>query len=203
MAGGCARVLFTVLTLLTIGISAAMLILVLVAFVTMELKSFSQDIFIAIIIAMVVSILILGFGIYASCCGGKGAQTILTLIYLVYALALGALGIAILAMKNPILSQIGDLWDSDDPDISAAVDNIRDQEHCRGWGNETDQSIDCKLKIEDLYKKYGIPAGAVLIVLFLLLLVGVFFAFKSICSKDDEPDLDRSSKVTTPLTYGW
>jgi hypothetical protein len=201
--------LLTILTFLTIGAPTALLIALIVCFNALAMKDVHIALWVGVIIAMVVSLLILAYGIYASCFGGSCQKGLMTVIFGVYGVVVVALGIGVLAFKSQLVEGFKELWN--DPIKNAkAISTLETGLDCSGWDNSSspDDIPTCETKIRDYYTKYGSPAGGVLLGLGLLLLVGVGFAIKFICSASKDGDTEYSnvsgkSNVTTPLTYGW
>jgi hypothetical protein len=191
--------LFTCLTLLTIGISSALFIAVVYYFVDLSFHKAEKSVFAILVVAMVVSLLLLIYGFYASICGGKAAKFSLAVIYLIYALVLLAIGVALLAIKDTIIDAVEDYFLSD-----TTAEDVRSKFEtefkCEWEGNATN----CKTKIQDLYKSFGVGIAAGLIVLFAILLLGDIIAWRWLCSKwEDGPAGGQGGDVKTPLTYSW
>jgi hypothetical protein len=196
---------FTVLTLITIGATSGLLITLLVFFVRLHLNEASSTVLAVIIVAMCVSILLLIYGFYASVYGGPCQKAVLSLIYLIFALAMGAFGICILALKKQITTAIGNEWNKGGDFVS----NFEKQLKCQSWDNDSacnspEPDRCCKHVFEDFYAKFGTGIGAGLIVLFVILMVGDVFAWKFVCEKAKKKDeKGPSQSLTTPLTFSW
>jgi multidrug efflux pump subunit AcrB len=196
---GCKRgFLFTLLTIITLGVASGILIAALVYFIKFSISKVSDELFIATVIAVCVSGLILFYGVWASIWGGKCPKALLAVFYAIYALLLGALGIVILALKKQIIDEMGHVF-ATQPDFQKALQDAAD---CQDW-NDTEET--CKQVIEKFYGSFGLGAGIALIALFVVLLVGDGFAWKWTCQKWDGLDDGSSEKpaTTTPLRYSW
>jgi len=197
--------LFAVLTLLTIGASTVVFVFLVIYFNKIHMKSVSESLLIGVIIGLCVSILVLLYGAYASCCGGRCHKLVLTVLYLVFSLVLGAIGVALLAVKGEVEKGLAMLWSTGKTDVT---DSLEEGFSCKGWGEASDS---CKTVIMDFYSKWGTIAGGALIGLFVLLMIGVVFACRFICrSRADEGSEKGSAaqpgardQFTAPLAYGW
>ena len=70
------------------------------------------------------------------------------------------------------------------------------------------ENADCLSKFEDYVKHYGLICGIALIALFVFLFLGVCFAIRTICKKDNKDDSNAAKsreqeQMNAPLTYGW
>jgi hypothetical protein len=201
---------FTILTLITIGASAGLLITLLVYFIKLHLNEASEAVLAAIIVAMCASILLLIYGFYASLSGGPCHKAILSFVYLIFALALGAFGICILALKKQIIKVVGDQWAKG----TEFVHKFENQLNCTDWNStsntsstsstSTGEKQSCKQVFEDFYRTFGTGISIGLIVLFGLLMIGDVFAWKFVCDKEHKKDeKGPSQSLTAPLTYSW
>jgi hypothetical protein len=196
----CQRgILFTILTLLTIGVSSALFILVVYYFVDLGIQKAENKVFAIVVTAMCVSILLLVYGFWASTCGGKGAKYSLAVIYLVYAFVLLAIGVVLLALKGKIIDAVDDYFTGLAPDAKVRT-AFEDEFNCK-WNATVE--VECKVKFEDMYKSFGIGVAAGLIVLFAILIAGDIVAWKWLCSTWDDDTTGPKANVTTPLTYSW
>lgn len=205
--GKCASGIFTILTLLTIGCTFALFVFATVVFV--KIKSASNEIFIVIIICLGVSFLILIFGIYASCCGNNCVKGVLSILYIIYAFAIGALGVALIIFQKK-LPEYFDKAYYDGTLSNTTQDMIVEAFNCKfppknkRINDETPK--DCLDKFKDYVHNYGLICGIALIVLFILLFIGVCFAIHVICKKDQDLSNAKSreqEQMNQPLTYGW
>jgi hypothetical protein len=203
--GVCKRgFLFTLLTFLTIGISAVLFILVVYYFIDLGLQKAEPTIFGIAIAAMCASVLLLLYGLWASACGGKGVKYSLALVYLVYALGLLALGVSILALKERITDAVDDFFTREDP-ASQVRTTFERELGCKWAAAPGEEAVNCSKKVEDLYRSFGVGIAAGLIVLFAILLAGDVVAWRWLCSKweDEEPAGAKPQTMTSPLTYSW
>jgi hypothetical protein len=199
--GSCRNgVLFTVLTLLTIGASSALFIVMVAFFVHFKLSTAESGLFAGIIAAMCVSLLLLLYGFYASLCGSRGHKFLLAVLYCIFAVLIALLGIFILALRNKISTSVGELFDKHSG--SSFVTMLEEELQCSNWTGCTDPPC-CKDRFDELYRSYGNPIGASLIVLFVALMVGDFFAWKWVCKNLNTDSTKEHMETTTPLTYSW
>jgi hypothetical protein len=168
-------------------------------FIHLGIQHAESTVFAIVIAAMCVSILLLCYGFWASACGGKGAKYSLAIIYLVYALVLLAIGIALLALKNQITDAVETFF-TKKPEEDAVRTAFENELGCK-WNTTTEPQ--CKDKFEQLYKSVGIGVGAGLIVLFAVLLLGDIVAWRWLCSKWEEAPTSAKPTMTSPLTYSW
>lgn len=198
--------LFTIMTLFTIGVTTVVFGFMLYYFKMMAITEASDALYAVLIIGLCVSLLILIYGTYASCCGGRCHKVIISLIYIIWALVLLAVGIYVLGSKGKLLDMLGEHWDANKE--KGAISTAEQELKCSGWNVVTPGISTCKEVISGYYNKYGKPCAGVLIVLSLILFVGVFLAFKMICRKTTDERGSSSQQggrdqFTTPLTYGW
>jgi protein-S-isoprenylcysteine O-methyltransferase Ste14 len=202
--GNCSNgVLFTALTFLAMGASSAVFITLVTFFVKWQLYEADGALFAGIIVVMCISLLLLFYGLYASTCGSKYHKLILAIIYGIFALALGALGIVILTLHDKISDSVGKLFTENSD--SQFVQKLESRLNCHNWTGCAHETLCCKDEFEKLYSSYGTPVGACLIVLFVALLVGDFFAWRWVCKKwrADEGTTAHGDTTTAPLTYSW
>lgn len=198
---------FTILTLLTIGSTVALFGLS-TYYIYKFLDGVSDGFIAGIIVALCVSFLVFCFGIYASCKGTKCTRSVLAVIYILYAIFVGAMAIFFLAFKNKILTLIGDQYNKENNEL---VESINKAFNCNSWeGNQTVNTtvsenttlISCKEKIEKFYNKTQLVIGIILIAVFLILVVGIILVFKYICCSAEDSTSSKE-RLSTPLTYGW
>lgn len=211
----CSNLCFTILTLLTIGVTLGVFIVCILWCYKYGVTKIEEANIILIIsvIGLCVSALIFFFGVYASFCGKKCAKSILAIIYLIYALGLCALAILIFAFKTQTLETFKKFLERKPDELVIQLENLLkccgyDDDYNKTWC-ETEASIEvkdvrCKPIIESNYK-YAQYAAGVLIGLFILLMVGDVIAFRLICRKenDEERKNQNREQLSTPLTYGW
>jgi hypothetical protein len=194
--------LFTTLTLLTIGVSAALFILLVYYFIHLGIQTAEEAVFAILVVAMCVSVLLLFYGFWASACGRKAAKISLAVIYLVYGLVLLAIGIALLALKSNIIDTVQSFFV--DKPVDDKVRTAFEKEFDCKWTPEPETETDCKKKFQDLYGSFGVGIAAGLIVLFALLLVGDIIAWRWLCNNwEDVPEAAKQPTMTSPLTYSW
>ena len=208
MAFHCGRnFLFTVLTLLTIGVSLAVFAAMLYYFDQIAIKQVAEDLFVGVVIGLCLSVLLLIYGFYASCCGNRCHKCLLSVFYLIFSITLGAVGVALLAVKGKIEEGLAKLWETGQTQVTSALE---DGFKCISWDNHSiAESERCRTKIMNFYSKYGNIGGGCLIALFVVLMAGTVLAFRFVCKS--EPKSDKASSTqpngkdqfTTPLTYGW
>jgi hypothetical protein len=198
---------FTLLTLITIGASCALLIALVVLFVQLKLTAASTGLFAGLVVAMCVSLLLLFYGFYASVYGTACHKAVLSIVYCIFALALGALGICVIVLKNTISDDLGKYWATHETEM-AQVEKRLD---CFNW-TQTNSSQSgkesCKDVFDTFYNNFGKGIAAGLLVLFVILMVGDVFAWKFVCDRVNGRSRlgdgsDGSKQLTAPLTYSW
>lgn len=197
---------FTILTLLTIGSTVALFGLS-TYYIYKFLDGVSDGFIAGVIVALCISFLVFCFGIYASCKGTKCTRSVLAVIYIVYALFVGAMAIFFLAFKSKIVELIGKEYNKKNNEL---VESINKAFKCNSWvgiNNTTDYlqenaTISCKEKINEFYNKTQLVIGIVLIAVFLILIIGIILVFKYICCSKDDASSNKE-QISTPLTYGW
>lgn len=198
--------LFTVMTLLTIGVAAVVFGFMIYYFKKMAVHEASNGLYAALIIGLCVSILILIYGTYASCCGAKCHKILICILYSLFSVALLALGVYMLAAKSQLMDLLSQAWSSSEGFLA-----VETELNCSGWSVATNNTrpTKCEEVIGNYYDKYGKLGGGVFIVLGVLLFGGVILAFKIICRKNKGDERGSSqqgsdrNQFTTPLHYGW
>jgi hypothetical protein len=181
----CGKIFFTLLTLLSIGITSAAVIGVFVLVQLSAMATISQEFNIGLYIALSFSVIMLIFAIYASCCGDKCARITLGILYLIYAAALGTAAGFILAKGSAIMNELGKSW-TNPSDGGTLARELEKQYECLCWDSSqasclnesiTPSSPTCSEKIDKSVKNLFQPAGIVLAILAALMLAGMVLAF--------------------------
>jgi hypothetical protein len=195
----CRRVvLFTALSLGTIGSLILLLLTMMILVIKLSLTKIAQTIFILTIAFLVFFIGLLVFAIYASCKVSQILRIIVTVIFIVLGLGLFALSLYCLIANGSIFEALGSLWD--DPILDDSLDFVDVLEkgfHCCGW-NETRPS--CRNSFEDLcnetfkrvFSKDFAAVSASLLVLSMALLTGSVFAVKTLFVPELPNDREQS-----------
>jgi hypothetical protein len=183
--------LFTILTIFSIGITTVAVITAYVWLRVNHIESLSTGMNIGLICAMVVSVLLLIFSIYASWCGEYCARGLLGLCFLIY--TLGFVGIACeVAWDHDtmywIIDQANRFWK--EPDLYPNIAHkIEERMNCQCWNNETclpgedveTESCETKMKREYDQDRFiiagAIGGGAV------VMLIGAICAAVSACEE--------------------
>ncbi|KAK8860420.1 Leukocyte surface antigen cd53 [Tritrichomonas musculus] len=204
--GKCASgTCFTLLTLLTIGLTLALFIFATIVYA--KIKTASESIFIGLIVCLCISFLLFVFGIYASCCGNNCVKGILSILYIVYALGIGAAGVVLLIYRQKLPDYFSDAYHKGSLSNST-IDTIQETFNCHFPPKATvlEDQEDCLEKFKDYVHRYGLICGIALLALFIFLLLGVCLAIRIICKKDEDISNAKSrenEQINTPLTYGW
>jgi hypothetical protein len=195
----CRRgLVFTALTLLTIGVSTALFISVVYYFVSLKVQDANKSIFAVLVVAMVVSFLLLVFGFWSSFRGPPCSKAVLAVIYAIYAVALLGIGVCLLAMKGQITDAVQEYFDDNPGELRDAF-----QEGLNCSWNDTN-AASCLDKFKEIYDTFGIGIGVGLIVLAVVLLIGDGFAWKWFCETwRNREVLSNQTNLTEPLTYSW
>lgn len=197
------------LTLVTIGATLALFLYVTIKVV--ELKTLSDTSVIVVVVGLCLSILLFVIGIYASCCGGKCIRSIVSILFLIYAVGLGALGIVIFAFKTKLYDGISKIMDRED--VDKGVLDIEANLKCCGWEianltrcENSTFHVMCSEKLDKIYTKEGyILAGACLGAA-LVLIIGTVFAFKFLCKEAESETETKNTYAETLVStdrYGW
>ena len=204
----CSSTCFAILTLLTIGLTLAVFIVALIAYV--KFKFLNNTVFIVIIVCLCVSTLLLLFGIYASCCGKNCSKTLLSILYIIYALALGAGGVLILIYQDELGNYLEKIANNGHltPNEREIIEDFFDCNFTNTTDNADSSDNDCVEMFKDYIDKYGLIVAIALLVLFALLMVGVVIACRLMWKKENEYEIGKNSNklenaVNQPLTYGW
>ena len=186
----CCRSLFlTLMSLITLGVIAATLIILTILISEQQIKEVSQTIFILFIVATVIVCLVLIFAIYASCCGGSVAKTILGIIFVILAVILLIFGIVVLAFKDNVLEYIGKLFNPLSPEFNdhAEVRQILARFFkCSYAGQGTiDYETEglCTSVVPDKFEQYDLACGILLIIFAVLCTISAIVCFCYSCGK--------------------
>ena len=186
----CCRSLFlTLMSLITLGVIAATLIILTILISEQKIKEVSQTIFILFIVATVIVCLVLIFAIYASCCGGSVAKTILGIIFVILAVILLIFGIVVLAFKNNVLEYIGKLFNpltQEYWDHQSAREVLARFFKCYYVGQTSvDYETDgfCVTVIPDKFEQYDLACGILLIIFAVLCTISAIVCFCYSCGK--------------------
>ena len=187
-ANCCRSFFLTLMTLVSLGVLAVVLIVLTILISTNEIKEVSQTIYIIFIIATVIVCLVFIFAIYASCCGGKVAKTILGIIFLVLTILLLAFGIACLALKDSIDEYIVKMFTigtKEYNDSGKGKDALARVFKCVYPGQP--QPIDfeskglCQEIVQDKFQQYDFACGILLIIFAVLMLIAAIVCFVYAC----------------------
>ena len=204
---------FTILSVLSIGAAVALLSAA-VYFIATKFKGISDSLLTIVIIALCVSVLVFLFSLYASTKDNKCVRTVLTFIYIIFALVMGAAGIFLLAFKGELLKIINDAVVRNQTDVTYSIETafncqmLTSNDTSQG-GREQFYDSECESKVDEFYKSKIPPIGGCLIADFVVLMFGVVMSFRYICRKEklDLSPSDQSNKsreqLNSPLTYGW
>jgi hypothetical protein len=190
-------VLFTVLSLGTIGILIIILLTTMILFITLKLTEIGQSIFIITIVSLALSIALLIFAIYASCKRSHILRIVVTVIFIVLGLGMCTLSLYCLIANDSILQALGSLWDAPISDDSLKlIIALEDGFHCCGW-NESRQSCRdpfaelCNEAFKRVFSKEFEAISVSLLVCSMALLTGSVFAVKTLFVSELPSDRDQ------------
>jgi hypothetical protein len=207
----CRKFYFLVLSIVGLGVVLAILIAGLVLGLKLQLFKADGKLVIYFIVATVITVLIFLFSVWISCHPSRRARIILAIFFLVYALAIVALGVLAFLIKNSIVDDIASLWDGTDEATETAVNALEDAFKCCGWNatreNCTAKSNEsCNVSITDAIQNYWPIGAGVLLAFGVLLVIAIGVAFKLTCSEKEKDvelkSLGAASKLTDPLDAG-
>jgi len=219
----CERLaLFTGLSLLIMGCVVFLFLASVVMFVKYGLIDLALTLFIFVLVGLALSLAVFVFSLYASCHQKQPCRVALLVIFLVFDLGIIAIAIYCLALKFSIFSWIESLWDEpiDDADLRN-VEAFENGFECCGWSsyrpecNDSDRLRLCSSTIAGVYRTYFTPTSAALVALGVVLMGGIIFAIRIVCTTEPDKDLDKalsdsligSSHATARTThynnYSW
>lgn len=205
----CNNTCFAILSLLTVGLTFAGVILILVYVLKFKVKEYSQGFYYTSIILVCAGFILLAFAIYASFCGKKCAKTVISIIYILYALFLIGIAIVCFCLSSLIYTSLASIWkNSSETDIESAK-TIEKAFKCCTYNisyaditnctKEHSEYQTCEKAIKD---KVNFPMiGGIVLGLGILLLVATFCALCIACN--DKGAEASHSQFDTPLNYGW
>ena len=184
---------FAVLSVLTTGLTAALTIGAFVLIKVKKIDILSDALHIGMILGVVAVTLAFLFSIWASCCGKRCAKGALGLIFVVFAAAFTALGIAMLLQRGSIKERASTFWQK--PEATAHVYEVLEDAFKCSCFNEavhpSEETCDpekptCEAAIGDALDKYGVIVAGCALGVSALMLVGAGLAFSIACCKKDE-----------------
>lgn len=205
----CTSFGFTILTILTIGTATA-LFGVALYYIATKFKDISNSLMTIIVICLCVSLLVLLVSIAISVKGNKCTKSILVFIYIIFALVVGAAAILLFAFKSKIMDTIEngvvanktDLIHSIEVAFSCSMQSPSDPETL------CFKNCPCGGKVDSFYQAKLPPIGGCLVGIFVVLIIGIIFSFRYLCSSQKTNDDTTTGQNPQPalnqsLTYGW
>ncbi|KAH0795233.1 Tetraspanin family protein [Histomonas meleagridis] len=188
---------FTLLTLITVGATVALFSIALYA-VNKNFEGYSASLKTGLIIALVISIVVFIFGIYASFSKNRCVKCILSIIYIVYAIFVLIMAIVILALGGAISEVISREFQSN-PDFRSSFEKTF---NCYTWNSNTSNNT-CQSVFDSSFGVARKAIGGCLLGIFFLLLIGIIVAFCHVCRKRSDDFSGSENTINTPLSYGW
>ena len=186
-ANCCRSLWLTLMSLITLGVTAVVLIILTILISEQKIKEVSNTIYILFIVATVIVCLVLVFAIYASCCGGKVSKTILGIIFIVLGVILLVFGIVVLAFKEDISDFITKMF-------IPGTEEYRDNPNARdvlarffkcwylGQGPVDFERTDaCTTVVGDKFEQYDLACGILLIIFAVLMAISAIVCFVYVC----------------------
>jgi hypothetical protein len=208
----CHAFLFLTITFVTLGGVAAILITGFVFGTRFKIFSSDSPLLIYLVIATAFTVLLFLFTLWVSCKKSRASRSLLSVVFTIFDAALYFLSIYAFTQEKPLIQSIGGLW-SKSSDVAKTLEAAF---HCSGWDKPTDPSKpSCASVIEPQLKKYWKAAAGCLLGLAVLLTIGVVFAFKISCSKDNyqhirdvdtlhsQPDIGDGPPADPKLDYKY
>jgi glucan phosphoethanolaminetransferase (alkaline phosphatase superfamily) len=178
----CHSFLFLTIAFVTLGGVAAILIASFVFGARFKVFSSESSLLIYLVIVTAVTVLLFLFTLWVSCKKSRASRSLLSVVFAIFDAALYFLSIYAFTQEAHLIDAIGELW-SKSAEISEALEQAF---NCRGWNESTDSTKpSCQSVIEPQLKKYWKAGAGSLLGLAVLLTIGVVFAFKISCSKDN------------------
>lgn len=176
----CNNACFTIMTILTLGIITAVFSILMYYECHYQMKSVNKTTFYVVLSALIVSALTLIFAIYASCCGKTCAKTTISIIYIIFALAIIGIGIIFLAFQSTIKDGMYKIWNG-----SLDQQTVKEFEKlfkCHTWDSPFEETTHtCKYFTDNKLSKYLMYAGIFTICLGVILLISVIAALSVFC----------------------
>ena len=186
----CRSLWLTLMSLITLGVTSVVLIILTILISENEIKEVSNTIYILFIVATVIVCLLLVFAIYASCCGGTLAKSILGVLFIIMGLILLVFGIVVLAFKNNVEEFIVKLftYGTKEYDENPNARNVLARVFkCSYIGQSTidyDLEGSCINIITDAFDKYDLACGILLIIFAVLMAISAIICFVYVCKKN-------------------
>jgi hypothetical protein len=205
MVSGGQRALLVVLSLLSVGCVMGALLASVVMFIRYNLVRVNLTLFVFVLVALVVSLLLFIFAIYASFHQKRGLRVSVIIVFLLFDLGIIGLGSYALSLRSSVLPWLRDVWNKDDPTQAELkyIEALEDGFDCCGWSTyrpECDTSDDvslCETTISTVYKRYFTPAAATLVSFGAVLVIASIIACRIVCTT--KPDNDKDDSLGEPL----
>ena len=187
---------FAVLSVLTTGLTAALTISAFVLIKVKKIDILSDALHIGLILGVVAVTLAFLFSIWASCFGKRCAKGALGLIFVVFAAAFAALGIAMLLQRGAIKERASTFWQH--PEAARVYEVIEDAFNCSCFNeavHPSEETCDpgkptCEAAIGHALDKYGVIVAGCALGVSVLMLVGAGLAFSIACCRKGERSED-------------
>jgi hypothetical protein len=185
--------IFTVLTLATIGIATLGTIAVFIVIQVKKLYHVSDGFQVGLIVTLVVVCLIFLFAIYASCCGGKAARGLLGTLFLLLSVLFIVFAAFVAKYHGEIGTRLKFIWD--EAKYQAAKDSLENAFDCCTF-NDTKPPCDkpnCLDKINQFVEGAWSGLLAAAVIMAALLFIGTIVACCYAC---------RSEPSVEAINYG-
>jgi hypothetical protein len=172
---------FLVLSIATIGLVSALLLVGVIVVFNLDLIPLDSSVLVWLIVALCISVTVLICALYLQFCLWKYGRLVLAILYTIFDFFLLLAGIVILVWHKSVVNYLGGLWVTDGN--GAIVQYIEQKLNCCGFDTDPEDRdcngriSRCSLVLEDTLGKYGTIIGSIFIVFFVLLLVGVVMSY--------------------------
>ena len=205
--------IFTISTMASVGVITVSLIYAIVIMFQLSMAQYDSWIIIIALLILLISIFLLGFGIWASISGGKCAKLLMSIFYLIFSGFSIFMGSVLIDKKEEIISSIENIYGDDDsqrfqPDTAAqAIENMFE---CCGFKIIVERcqngSSICMDAINEFYETHGIPiSGCILALGIFIILISIFTFYFSCMNSDFDDYQEVSGNVSYigPISFGW
>jgi hypothetical protein len=194
----CHSFLFLTITFFTLGGVTAILIVSFVFGARFKIFSSGTPLLIYLVIATTFTVLLFLFTLWVSCKKSRASRSLLSVVFSMFDAGLYFLAIYALTQEEHLIQSIGNFW-AEGSDIAVTLQNAF---NCCGWNSSCAGKRSCASVIEPQLRKFWKAGAGSLLGLAVLLTIGVGFAFKISCSKDNYEQIEDIDTLQSQRDIG-
>lgn len=191
--------IFAGISIVIFGLIVAFLSWALYVISQLEYTSLDTSLFMYLVIALCVTALILFYSLFSLCWDCRFTRISLAIVFMIYDLAIGAMTVLIFLFEDRIIANVKKIWMM--AETSGTIHYIQEKLNCCGYDSETTLQCSpgvqyCGTLLEDQFRKYKNIIGGSLAGFFVVILIGVIYAFYRACASPRLIKNDKSKKLT-------